>query len=84
MNAEIVYRVEQSFDLETRNSLQGKMLELQGKRAELDEEMLAMLAEKLLKAMTEVAKNDDGPASTIGETIERAKSIKSIKSRKAR
>lgn len=81
LTAELVYRLERSFDLETRTSLQGKMIELQDKRAASDEEMISMLAERLLKAMTEVAKNDDGSTATIGETIQRAKSIKAKKKR---
>lgn len=76
MNAEIVYRLELAFALEVQNDLQDRLLQIRERRAEKDEGIITMLAERLLTAMTELSQDGGAQATSLGETIERAKAMK--------
>ena len=73
LSAEVNFRLEASFDLEERVALQNSMISLHEEASGKSVDMVELLAEKILKAITTLAVNEDGTLPPIRATLEKVK-----------
>ncbi len=79
LSAEVVYRLERSFELELRDSLQGSVIALQEKMAESESAIIEMLVAKVLKALPEASANEDGTAKAVSGAAKRTQAKRAQK-----